>query len=60
MKEYIGDGVYVEYIDYRGMTILTTEDGISIQNKIYLEPRVMESLIGFLIRHKIIDPKEKE
>ena len=55
MKEYIGDGVYVEYIDYRGMTILTTD-----QNRIYLEPEVIKSLIEFLARNKIIYPKEKE
>ena len=36
--DYIGDGVYVD-IDNFGAVILTTEDGISVQNRIVLEPR---------------------
>lgn len=46
MKEYLGDGVYMEFdgVDI----ILTTEDGISIQNRIVLEPSLWQALIDFI------------
>jgi hypothetical protein len=44
-KEYLGDGAYVQF-DGNGL-ILTTEDGISITNKIYLEAEVWEALKEF-------------
>lgn len=42
-KTYIGDGVYLEYNGYD--LILTTEDGISVTNRIVLEPEVYTSLL---------------
>lgn len=44
-KQYIGDGVYADYDGY--MICLTTEDGVDIKNKIYLEPVVMKALIDY-------------
>lgn len=41
-KRYIGDGVYIEFNGYQ--LKLTTEDGISVTNEIYLEPSVFDSL----------------
>ena len=41
-KQYIGDGVYVEFD--LGMIRLTTENGIEITNQIYLEPEVWRAL----------------
>lgn len=41
-KNYLGDGVYVEY-DGFGL-VLTTEDGVSVTNRIVLEPEVWHSL----------------
>lgn len=35
MKTYLGDGVYVEFVD--GMIRLTTENGIELTNEIFLE-----------------------
>jgi hypothetical protein len=35
-KRYVADGVYVEYDGFE--IILTTENGISVQNRIVLEP----------------------
>lgn len=46
MKTYIGDGAYAEFDGYS--IILTTENGISIQNRIVLEPEVYESLVRFV------------
>ena len=42
MKTYLGDGVYVGF-DGHGI-ILTTENGLSVTNKIYLEPEVFAAL----------------
>jgi hypothetical protein len=44
-KEYIGDGVYANPND--GGIELTTENGIDIDNTIYLEWSVMKTLIAF-------------
>jgi hypothetical protein len=46
MKTYLGDAVYV-YIGAYGIT-LTTEDGISATNTIYLEPEVIAALVKYL------------
>ena len=45
-KEYLGDGVYA-CTDQYGI-ILTTEDGISVTNEIYLEPDVVISLLRYV------------
>jgi hypothetical protein len=44
-KEYIGDGVYIEFDGYQ--LVLTAEDGIRATNTIYLEPAVMIGLLGY-------------
>ena len=44
-KVYLGDGAYADFDGYG--IILTTEDGISIQNTIYLEPEVLNSLLKY-------------
>lgn len=46
-KQYIGDGVYVEYnADYS--VTLTTEDGIKVTNEIVLEAEVLDNLNRYL------------
>jgi hypothetical protein len=45
-KSYLGDGVYIEFGDYG--IVLTTEDGISVTNRIVLEPEVLDALIAFV------------
>lgn len=45
-KRYLGDGVYIE-IEH-GMVKLTTEDGISVSNTIFLEPSVIDNLLRYL------------
>ena len=49
-KAYIGDGVYVELDDHTYDVILTTENGISVTNRIVLEPEVLNSLNEYLKR----------
>jgi hypothetical protein len=50
-KEYLGDGVYVRF-DGFGYTV-TTEDGISIQNTVYLEPDVYQELVNYVNRIRV-------
>jgi len=45
-KEYLGDGVYIDFKD--SQIVLTTENGIEITNTIYLEPEVIVSLMDYL------------
>lgn len=46
MKRYIGDGVYAEFDGYS--IVLTTENGVSVSNRIVLEPEVMHAFRAFL------------
>ena len=40
-KVYLGDAVYAEFDDFG--VVLTTEDGVSVTNKIVLEPEVIRA-----------------
>jgi hypothetical protein len=48
MKEYLGDGLYVDYEDR--VIVLSAEDGVSVQNIVYLEPQVLRSFEAFVRR----------
>lgn len=47
-KDYLGDAVYADFDGFR--IVLTTEDGISVSNRVVLEPQVYRSLLGFVDR----------
>ena len=50
-KEYLGDGVYAEIdrdCDRNWYVKLTTSDGLSDTNTIYLEPEVVAALQSYL------------
>jgi hypothetical protein len=47
-KDYIGDGVYIGLMD--GGLVLTTEDGISVTNIIWLDPDVFLALVRYARR----------
>jgi hypothetical protein len=49
-KQYLGDGVYVG-VSGLGL-VLTTENGISVTNKIVLEPEVLHGLMKYLERRR--------
>lgn len=49
-KEYLGDGCYVDFDGYA--LVLTTEDGLSIQNTVVLEPEVYGALLEYVARLK--------
>lgn len=43
-KHYLGDGAYVQIGSYYGEVALTTEDGVSVQNRVVLGPGEMKRL----------------
>ena len=47
-KDYIGDGLYAQFANE--MLMLTTEDGISATNTIFLEPEVFVALCHYIQR----------
>jgi hypothetical protein len=50
MKEYIGDGVYVEFVG--GVLTLTTENGVEVTNAIVLEHDVFIALLAYAQRQR--------
>ena len=44
--DYLGDGVYADTRDGYGIEV-TTENGVEVSNKIYLEPEVFSALLRF-------------
>lgn len=51
-RVYLGDSVYADIGN--GMVVLTTENGVEVSNRIYLEPQVVEAFIGWLRESKLI------
>jgi len=47
-KRYLGDGVYIAPGSYLGEFILTTEDGISVQNSIVLDSAIVQGIARFV------------
>jgi len=45
-KQYLGDSVYAQ--TEGGMVLLTTEDGLRVTNRIYLEPEVIALFVEWL------------
>lgn len=45
-KVYLGDGVFVQR-DSLDRLILSTEDGMEVTNKIYLEPEVLKNFDAY-------------
>ena len=51
-REYVGDGVYVEFDSgWVGNTVLVTSDGLRDTNRIELEPEVWQSLLDLRLRN---------
>ena len=47
-KEYIGDGIYIQDRGYG--IVLTTENGVSIQNEIHIEPMKFKAIERYIKR----------
>lgn len=45
-KKYLGDGVYIDFDGYA--VTLTTEDGISVQNTVYMEPTIVKNFQAYI------------
>ena len=45
-KVYLGDGAYADYDGFH--VVLTTENGVSVKNRICLDPQVIKALISYL------------
>ena len=54
-KHYLGDGAYIQY-DGWGYS-LTTEDGISTTNIVYLEPSVLKNFQDHI---KLVEEAKRE
>ena len=46
-KQYIGDGAYADFDGYS--VVLTTENGISVQNTVVLEPEILKRFERYLV-----------
>ena len=49
-KEYLGDGVYADYDPSGDQIKLTSEDGIRVQNVIYIDSWVQSKLMHYIKR----------
>jgi hypothetical protein len=49
-KQYLGDGVYICYDGFH--FVLTTENGISVTNKICLDGETIKALIKYIEKHE--------
>ena len=47
-KEYLGDGVYVDFDGYH--IVLTTEDGVSATNTIFMDGAVITQLEAYIAK----------
>lgn len=58
-KRYLGDGVYVEWND--SFYVLTTENGLYIENRILLEHEVVNALLEY-VKHtnETLEAKARE
>ena len=48
-KAYLGDGAYVQQGSFNGEVVLTTEDGISVQNRVVLAEYEIAVLLRWLV-----------
>jgi hypothetical protein len=45
-KVYLGDGLYADFDGYH--FVLTTENGITTSNTIYLEPEILNNFLKYV------------
>lgn len=50
-KAYLGDGAYVQQGSFHGEVVLTTEFGISEQNRVVLEEFAIANLLAWLCNY---------
>ncbi len=52
LASYLGDGVYADFDGFA--VVLTTEDGVSVTNRIVLEPEVLAALQAYVERLRTV------
>lgn len=52
-KSYLGDGAFVQLGSFATEVVLTTEDGVSEQNRVVLGPHEINALLEWLKRQGI-------
>lgn len=52
-KAYLGDGAYVQEGAFKGEVIITTENGIEVQNRVHLAETEIATLIAWLKTHGV-------
>jgi hypothetical protein len=52
LKTYLGDGAYAEFDGFA--IILTTENGMTVQNTVVLEPEALRALERFVARTRAL------
>jgi len=53
-KSYLGDGAYIKLGAFHGEIVITTEDGVSVQNTVTLGPREILELQRYLKEKELI------
>ena len=48
VKHYLGDGVYFDYREDHGDYALTTENGVSVLQAIYLDKEIIEAIFAIM------------
>jgi len=56
-REYLGDGLYVEYDGYH--IWLAASNGIEDTNRVALEPRVLDLFLDYLVKNEHIKSFER-
>lgn len=51
-KSYLGDGAFVQIGSFQGEVVLTTEDGVAVQNRVVLDEQGVLNLFRWLIVHE--------
>ena len=52
-KQYLGDGAYIQLGSFTGEIVLTTENGISVQNRVVLGPVELVLLRQYLEENQL-------
>lgn len=52
-KSYLGDGAYIQLGSFHGEVLITTEDGVSVQNTVVLDESGLRSLVAYVQEHGI-------
>ena len=58
MKAYLGDGVYIQEGAWGGQLLLTTEDGINVQNRVFMEKGEVLAMVKWVVESGLINAED--